>query len=140
MTPGQGQGPDSPLDYVRAETYLRLLAEAEPRRRGAALPRPDPLAAIGVPSPLRGPVRLAMPLSERAVTALQPRQQHPGHPPAGTYLAAPMGVVLPAAPEGSLRDTYVVSLVIVPDRAVLTAAGRSGEVTATVPLDWREPL
>jgi hypothetical protein len=71
MTPGQGQGPDSPPDQVRAETYLRLLAEAELRRVGM-LPRPDPLAEIGVPSPLRAAIRLAMPLGRRAVAALQP--------------------------------------------------------------------
>src|SRR5580700_11460053 len=40
MTPGQGQGPDSPLDHVRAETYLRLRAEAE-LRRVLTLPRDD---------------------------------------------------------------------------------------------------
>jgi hypothetical protein len=69
MTPGQDPGP--PPDHARAETYLRLRAEAE-LRRVEALPRPDPLAAIGVPAPLRGPVRLAMPLGRRAVRALQP--------------------------------------------------------------------
>jgi hypothetical protein len=69
MTPGQDPGP--PPDHARAETYLRLRAEAE-LRRVEALPRPDPLAVIGVPAPLRGPVRLAMPLGRRAVTALQP--------------------------------------------------------------------
>jgi hypothetical protein len=306
MTPGQGQGPDSPLDHVRAETYLRLLAEAE-LRRVEALPRPDPLAEIGVPSPLRGPVRLAMPLGQRAVTALQPLaenatrtvqpladaaaqtmrplvenaaqnlrpladsaartlqpladaasqtlqpltsqlagkalpaaeqaartlhplawqaagrlqelrfsgtrqlrrwrfrattplarvtghqpsrpeerspedgvrrlwivahalawvgaldngtadsvvagletalvarsrilphrlwvrrrrgmlQQHPGHPPAGTYLAAPVGILLPTAPESGLGDAYLVSIVIAPDRAILTVAGRVTEL------------
>ena len=67
MTPG----PDPPLDHARAETYLRLLAEAE-LRRVEALPRPDPLAAIGVPAPLRGAVRLALPLGQRAVSALRP--------------------------------------------------------------------
>jgi hypothetical protein len=71
MTSGQGTEPDPPPDHARAETYLRLLAEAE-LRRIEALPRPDPLAQIGVPAPLRGPVRLALPLGQRAVTAVQP--------------------------------------------------------------------
>ena len=272
MTPGQGQGPDSPLDHVRAETYLRLLTEAE-LRRVEALPRPDPLAEIGVPGPLRGPVRLAMPLGQRALTAVRPlagnaartvkpltetaartihpltgqlagavlpaaeraaRTLHPlawhaagrlqelrssgahqlrmwrsraaaplvrvtghhppqpkerspedgvrrianvahalawvgavdtgtadsimaslgmalvarsrvhpyrllfrlrnagprqGHagPPAGMYLAAPVGVPVPFGPEGSLRDVCVMSLVVAPDRAVLTVTGRLAE-------------
>jgi hypothetical protein len=278
MTPGQGQGPDSPLDHVRAETYLRLLTEAE-LRRVEALPRPDPLAEIGVPGPLRGPVRLAMPLGQRALTAVQPlaetaartiqpaaetaartiqplasqlagavrpaaeraaRTLHPlvwqaagrlqelrssgghllrmvrsratapltrvtghqplrhekrspedgvrrianvahalvwvgavdtgtadsimasmatalvarsrahphrllfrlrnagprqGHagPPAGTYLAAPVGVLVPFDPEGSLRDVYVMSVVIAPDRAVLTVTGRLAEPDSLPP-------
>jgi hypothetical protein len=70
MTPG-GQEPGPAAEPGRAETYLRLLAEAE-LRRVQALPRPDPLAAIGVPAPLRGAIRLALPLGNRAVTALQP--------------------------------------------------------------------
>src|ERR1700689_1974051 len=40
MTLGQGHGPDPLLDHVRAETYLRLRAEAE-LRRVLALPRDD---------------------------------------------------------------------------------------------------
>jgi len=71
MTSGQDLRPDPPPDHARAETYLRMLAEAE-LRRIQALPRPDPLAEIGVPAPLRGPVRLALPLGQRAVTAVQP--------------------------------------------------------------------
>jgi len=66
-----GQDPVPPPDHARAETYLRLLAEAE-LRRIEALPRPDPLAEIGVPAPLRGPIRLALPLGQRAFTALRP--------------------------------------------------------------------
>jgi hypothetical protein len=302
MTPGQGQGPDRPLDHLKAETCLRMLAEAE-LRRVEALPRPDPLAEMGVPAPLRGAVRLGMPLGQRAVTALRPLsenaaqtlrpltdgaaqtlgplaenvaqtlrpvagtaarslqplaesaaraiqpltgrlvstalpaaeraartlhplarqaagrllelrfsgahqlrmwrsrataplarvtgrhpprheerspenglrriltmahalswvgaldsgtadsvvagletalaarsripphrlrlwlrhamlQQHPGRPPAGTYLAAPLGVLVPTAPESGLGDICVITMVIAPDRAVLTAAGR----------------
>jgi hypothetical protein len=69
MTPGQDPGP--PPDHVTAETYLRLRAEAE-LRRVEALPRPDPLAAIGIPAPLRGAVRLGLPLGQRAITALEP--------------------------------------------------------------------
>ncbi len=43
MTSGQDPGP--PPDHARAETYLRLLAEAELRRL-AAPPRPDPPAVV----------------------------------------------------------------------------------------------
>jgi VWA-like domain (DUF2201) len=63
MTSGQDPGP--PPDHARAETYLRLLAKSE-LRRIEALPRPDPLVQLGVPAPLRGPVRLALPLGQRA--------------------------------------------------------------------------
>jgi hypothetical protein len=78
MTSGQGPGPDLAPDYARAETYLRLLAEAELRRIGK-LPRPDPLAEIGVPAPLRGPVRLVLPLGRRAVTAVRPLAENATH-------------------------------------------------------------
>jgi hypothetical protein len=71
MTSGQGPGPDLTPDHARAETYLRLLAEAE-LRRIEKLPRPDPLASIGIPAPLRGPVRKALPLGQRAITVLRP--------------------------------------------------------------------
>jgi hypothetical protein len=69
MTSGQDPGP--PPDHADAETYLRLRAEAE-LRRVQALPRPDPLEAIGVPAPLRGAVRLALPLGRLVVTTVQP--------------------------------------------------------------------
>ncbi len=78
MTPGSGQEPDPAADHAGAEIYLRLLAEAE-LRRVQALPRPDPLAAVGVPEPLRGPVRLTLPLGQRAVTALQPLARTTAH-------------------------------------------------------------
>jgi len=55
----------------RAETYLRLRAEAE-LRRVQALPRPDPVAVGALPAPLRGAARLATPFGRRAIAALQP--------------------------------------------------------------------
>jgi hypothetical protein len=70
MTPGPGHDPGAP-DHARAETYLRLRVEAE-LRRVQALPRPDPLAESWIPAPLRGVVRLVLPLRRRAVTAVQP--------------------------------------------------------------------
>jgi hypothetical protein len=70
------EGDLSPEDVVtsardRAETYLRLRAEAE-LRRVQALPRPDPPANPGLPEPLRGAARLALPFGRRAAAALQP--------------------------------------------------------------------
>jgi len=55
----------------RAETYLRLRAEAE-LRRVQALPRPAPPATPGLPEPLRGAARLVLPFGRRAAAALQP--------------------------------------------------------------------
>jgi hypothetical protein len=60
----------------RAETYLRLRAEAE-LRRVQALPRPDP-ALDAVPAPLRGAARLAVPFGRRAVAAMQPIAENAG--------------------------------------------------------------
>ena len=93
MTPGAGRDPahadrerpgPSPEDG-RAETYLRLCAEAE-LRRPLALPRYEPPAPPGLPAPLRlaaglarpaasvavGAARTALPLAERAAEALRP--------------------------------------------------------------------
>ena len=47
----------------------------------------------------------------------------PGRP-AGPYLAAPVGVPFPAGPESGLADVRLFTLVIAPDRAVLTVSGR----------------
>jgi hypothetical protein len=55
----------------RAETYLRLRAEAE-LRRVAALPRPEPFTAVVLPAPLRDAARLVTPFARRALAALQP--------------------------------------------------------------------
>ena len=53
-------------------------------------------------------------------------QQHrqTARPPAGPYLAVPVGVLFPAAPESGLADVRLATLVIAPDRAVLNAWGR----------------
>jgi hypothetical protein len=61
----------------RAETYLRLRAEAE-LRRVQALPRPDPAADLGLPEPLRGAARLVLPFGRRAAAALQPLAESAG--------------------------------------------------------------
>jgi hypothetical protein len=79
MMPGQGQNPahaeptaaGPPPDRARAETYLRLRAEAE-LRRVLALPRDDPPAERGVPVLLRTAARLALPLGRRAADVVQP--------------------------------------------------------------------
>jgi hypothetical protein len=55
------------------------------------------------------------------------RSSLPGQParaPAGPYLAVPVGATVPGAPGGALAEIRLFTLVIAPDRAVLTAAGR----------------
>jgi hypothetical protein len=160
MTPGQGQGPDSPLDHVRAETYLRLRAEAE-LRRVLTLPRDDAtdddeaeaeeltaehglrqhsvvaeaLAQAGAID--RGVAdsvteELAAALFARSwvgasdmADVLRPqRRSQPARPPAGPYLAVPVGITLPGGPGSGLAEVQVFALVIAPDRAILTTAGR----------------
>jgi len=79
MMPGQGQDPahaeptaaGPPPEQARAETYLRLRAEAE-LRRVLALPRDDPPAERAMPALLRTAARLALPLGRRAADAVQP--------------------------------------------------------------------
>ena len=61
----------------RAETYLRLRAEAE-LRRVQALPRPDPPAPPGLPEPLRDAARVILPFGRRAAAALQPLAESAG--------------------------------------------------------------
>lgn len=134
MTPGQDREPGPPPGHARAETYLRLRVEAE-LRRVQALPRPDLLEERGIPAPLRGPVRLMLPLAQRTVTAAAPLADAAGRaarplagsaernlrPLAGSLLraAAPLagsaarslqpragqvaGVVLPAAEQAAQR-------------------------------------
>jgi len=85
----------------RAETYLRLRAEAE-LRRVQALPRPDPPSPPGLPEPLRGAARAVLPLGRRAVAAVQPLAQNVARslePVAGRVI----GTALPAADEAARR-------------------------------------
>src|SRR5215470_11338901 len=79
MTPGAGRNParadreragPSPEDG-RAETYLRLCAEAE-LRRALTLPRYEPPAPPGLPAPLRLAAGPVLPLAGRAAEALRP--------------------------------------------------------------------
>jgi hypothetical protein len=44
--------------------------------------------------------------------------------PAGTYRAVPVGITLPADPDTGSGETRLFTLVITPDRGLLTAAGR----------------
>ena len=53
-----------------------------------------------------------------------PRQQQANRPLAGAYVAAPVGVLVPTAPESGLGDIHMVTMVIAPDRAFLALAGR----------------
>jgi hypothetical protein len=52
------------------------------------------------------------------------RHRRPIRAPAGPYLAVPVGVTTAAAPESGLADISLFTLVIGPDRAMLTVAGR----------------
>jgi hypothetical protein len=94
-------------------------------RRVEALPRPDPLAEIGVPSPLRGPVRLAMPLGQGTL-----------HPLAWQAAGRVQELRFSGAHQLELR--FVPALH--PDARSLevTVTGPSGQASATVPLDWWE--
>jgi hypothetical protein len=51
-------------------------------------------------------------------------QQQTARPPAGRYLAAPVGVACPDPPESGLANLGVITLVIAPDRAFLVVAAR----------------
>jgi hypothetical protein len=52
------------------------------------------------------------------------RHRRPASAPAGPYLAAPVGVTVPGGPDSGLAEIRLFTLVIAPDRAVLTTAGR----------------
>jgi hypothetical protein len=58
------------------------------------------------------------------------RQQQAGGPPAGAYLAAPVGVACPAPPESGLANLDVITAVIAPDRAFLVVAATVTEPDA----------
>jgi hypothetical protein len=80
VTPGQdgnpgpaeppGEAAAGPPDHARAETYLRLRAEAE-LRRVQALPRPGP-GEPGIPAPLRGAARVVLSPGRRAAGIMLP--------------------------------------------------------------------
>jgi hypothetical protein len=59
--------------------------------------------------------------------------QQPSVVPAGRYRAVPVGVTMAAAPDSGLGDTSLLTLVIAPDRASLTATGRQLEPLGQVP-------
>ena len=61
------------------------------------------------------------------------RGQPPAAAPAGRYLAVPVGVTIAAAPDSGLGDTSLLTLVIAPDLASLTATGRQREPLGQVP-------
>ena len=62
------------------------------------------------------------------------RGQQPAVAPAGLYRAVPVGITIAAAPDSGLGDTSLLTLVIAPDRASLTATGRQLE-----PLEQQVP-
>jgi hypothetical protein len=52
------------------------------------------------------------------------RHGPPARPPAGPYLAVPVGITVPGGPGSDLAEIQLFTLVIAPDRAILTTAGR----------------
>jgi hypothetical protein len=61
------------------------------------------------------------------------RRRPPAAAPAGLYCAVPVGATIAAAPDSGLGDTRLLTLVIAPDLAGLTAAGRQAEPLEQVP-------
>ena len=108
-----------------AEEGLRRLAiVADGLARAAAI---DPGTADSIVADLEvalaarariEPYRLGM----REMHRLRERRG-PG-PPAGPYLAVPAGTLIPTSPESGLVEVRLFTLVLAPDRAVLTVAGR----------------
>jgi len=68
------------------------------------------------------------------------RRHQPTPAPAGPYLAAPVGVVLPAPPDSGLAEVYLLTLVMAPDRAALTIVGRRSEQGLRSPYQAPWPL
>jgi hypothetical protein len=102
----------------RLGMVARALADAGAIDPGAAESVVGDLAiALAARSRLGGPM-----LGVRLLPALRTRR--PAGPPAGPYLAVPVGAVVPASPESGLADVRLYALVIAPDRAVLTVSGR----------------
>jgi len=52
------------------------------------------------------------------------RHGQPARPPAGPYLAVPVGITVPGGQGSDLAEVQLFALVIAPDRAILTTAGR----------------
>lgn len=61
------------------------------------------------------------------------RGRPPAGAPAGRYRAVPVGATIAAAPDSGLGDTSLLTLVIAPDLASLTATGRQLEPLGQVP-------
>ena len=148
------------MTHARAETYLRLRAEAE-LRRVLALPPDDGIDDEAEPEPAElipehGLRRLstvahvlaqadaidgstADSVAEELATTLfarsrigshdvadllEPRQDQPARAPSGPYLAVPVGVTIPGGQGSVPAEVQMFALVIAPDRALLTTAGR----------------
>jgi hypothetical protein len=63
-------------------------------------------------------------LSPHLLLIWRARTRQQAAPPAGTYRAVPVGLTMPADPPAGPAETRLLTLVIAPDRAVLTATGR----------------
>ena len=119
-----GAEPARQEDLTAEEGLRRLAVVADGLARAGAM---DPGAADSIVADLEmalaarariEPYRLGM----REMRRLHQRRA-PG-PPAGPYLAVPSGTLIPVSPESGLAEVRLFTLVIAPDRAVLTVAGR----------------
>lgn len=87
---------------------------------------------------------LARSLLDPGMSAMRARRMRHQRPvagaPAGLYSAVPILATLPAVPDSDLGELQLLTLVIAPDRAVLTAAGRIAEPAGTRGLRHSHPL
>ncbi len=121
-----GASPDrwTPDDMSADEGVHQLRKVADALIRAGAIDRggADSILA-GLETALAARSRIdAHQLFIRDVRASRHRQ--PTRAPAGRYLAAPVGVTTGAGPDSGLADISLFTLVVAPDRAVLTVAGQ----------------
>jgi len=119
-----GAEPDRQEDLTAEEGLRRLAVVADGLARAGAI---DPGTADSIVADLetalaaRGriePYRLGMRQMQRL------HQRRAAGPPAGPYVAVPAGALVPVGPESGLTEVRLFTLVLAPDRAVLTVVGR----------------
>jgi hypothetical protein len=101
----------------RHSVVAQALARAGAIDRGAADSVTEELAAAMLARSRAGASGMA--------DVLRPEGHgQPARPPAGPYLAVPVGITVPGGPGSDLAEVQLFALVIAPDRAILTTAGR----------------